>query len=526
MSFLRILILGLLAAGPVRAEQAAGRAEHVVVVVWDGMRPDFITPQYTPTLYNLAKRGTFFKNHHSAYITSTEVNATALATGMHPEHSGIIANSEYDPDYSWLASYGTESLDVVRRGDRLSHGHYLEAPTVAELLHQAGFPTVVAGAKPVALLHDRAPSKSTPAEKASVTLFRGQTLPRAALDELAKNRDIGAMPSTPSPDADPSKHVPNPVDAWTSKALVHGLWKKTVPRFSLLWLSEPDSAQHDAGVGSDAAVTALANSDMNLSNVIKTLEAKNLIERTDLLVVSDHGFSTIQRGPDIIESLKRAGFTAGKQFQNPETGDILVNMLGGTTAFHVFDHDEAVIRRLVAFLQGTDFAAVIFCALPIDGTFSLSQVHLRPTNNSPDVVVAMQWSADKNDFGAPGLLTSPEGKKGHGTHASLSRFDLHNMLIAAGPDFKREFVNELPSGNIDLAPTILAILGVTTSQPMDGRVLYEAMTCEAPPQPKPLTKTIEASHDLGFLTWHQYLKFTQMGSSTYYDEGNGGCGLK
>src|SRR4029434_1497018 len=41
-----------------------GRAEHIVVVVWDGMRPDFITPQYCPTLYGLATNGTFFRCHH------------------------------------------------------------------------------------------------------------------------------------------------------------------------------------------------------------------------------------------------------------------------------------------------------------------------------------------------------------------------------------------------------------------------------------------------------------------------------
>jgi membrane-anchored protein YejM (alkaline phosphatase superfamily) len=34
-----------------------GKAEHVVVVVWDGMRPDFISREHTPTLYQLAQDG-------------------------------------------------------------------------------------------------------------------------------------------------------------------------------------------------------------------------------------------------------------------------------------------------------------------------------------------------------------------------------------------------------------------------------------------------------------------------------------
>src|SRR4051812_38741037 len=86
-------------AGPVCGADVAlasdrGKAEHVVLIVWDGMRPDFITPQHTPALYELAHRGVFFKNHHPVYISSTEVNGTALATGAYPIHSGIMANSD------------------------------------------------------------------------------------------------------------------------------------------------------------------------------------------------------------------------------------------------------------------------------------------------------------------------------------------------------------------------------------------------------------------------------------------------
>src|SRR4051812_18011997 len=77
---------------------AKGVAEHVVVVVWDGMRPDFISQQYTPNLYWLATNGVFFKNHHPVYISTTEVNGTAIATGDYPAHNGIIANLDYRPE--------------------------------------------------------------------------------------------------------------------------------------------------------------------------------------------------------------------------------------------------------------------------------------------------------------------------------------------------------------------------------------------------------------------------------------------
>lgn len=539
------------------AEQAAarGQADHVVVVVWDGMRPDFVNPQYTPALYELARNGTFFRNNHSAFITSTEVNGTALATGMHPDHSGIMANTAYRPEVNWLGSYGTESLDVVRRGDLATQGNYLGVPTVAELLHQAGFPTVIAGAKPIALLHDRAPKKLSQAEKDSVTLFRGQTLPRSVLDLLVRTREVGPFPtntfgegggfgrrgggggSTNAAETLNGGGVAgfgggfgrggsaNNPDAWTTKALVNGLWRKGVPKYSLLWLSEPDAAQHASGVGSDSAVSALARSDHNLSVVLQGLEEKGVLESTDIFVVSDHGFSTIHRAPDLVEALKRSKFTASTQFQNPEAGDIMVVNLGGSTSFYVFEHDEGVIRRLIKFLQGTDVAGVIFSALPEEGTFPLCQVHIGTTNGAPDVLVSMRWTDGLNDYGAPGLITSPGGRTGAGTHASLSKFDLHNTLIASGPDFKKDYVSDVASGNIDVAPTVLWLLGVKAPA-MDGRVLLEALISQAETPPKPEQKTVEASRDLGFLQWRQYLKLTQVGSSVYYDEGNGGCSLK
>jgi arylsulfatase A-like enzyme len=532
---------------------ARGQAEHVVVVVWDGMRPDFISPQFTPTLYELASKGTFFKNNHSAYVTSTEVNGTVLATGMYPDHSGIMANVGYRPELNWLSSYGTETLDAVRRGDLLTQGHYLEAATVPEILQQAGISTVIAGAKPIALLHDRAAKKTTPAEKESVTLFRGMTIPRSVGENLAKAPDIGAFPTnspgfgfggrdrastneppTPAPSfeggADAFRRGPgggaNTPDSWTTKALTRGLWRKGIPKYSLLWLSEPDAAQHASGVGSDAAIAALDSSDKNLAAVLKALEDKSALETTDIIVVSDHGFSTISRGPDIIESLKRSKFSASKQFLNPEAGDIMVVNLGGSVSFYVFEHDEAVIKRLITFLQGADFTGVIFSSVPADGTFPLAQARVGTTNGAPDVLVSVKWTAEVNDNGAPGMLISPEGRRGLGTHASLSRFDLHNTLIASGPDFKKAFVSDTPSGNLDVAPTVLDILGVVPPRPKDGRVLSEAMIASDAPIMKPVENTLEASRDIGFLVWHQYLKTTTVGGTTYYDEGNGEYRLK
>src|SRR4051812_34847609 len=178
---------------------AADRAEHVVLVVWDGMRPDFVSAQYTPQLYELAQHGTFFNNHHPVYISSTEVNGTALATGVYPNKSGIIANSEYRPDVGWLGPNGTEGIEMVRRGDLATGGHYLRVPTMCEIVQAAGFPTAVAGTKPVAILQDRSQRKSTGAGKDSIVLYNGTIMPSSLKGEIKRVNDNKDFPTNTVP---------------------------------------------------------------------------------------------------------------------------------------------------------------------------------------------------------------------------------------------------------------------------------------------------------------------------------------
>ncbi len=494
--------------------RAKGKAEHVLVVVWDGMRPDFVRPQYCPTLYSLATNGVFFRRNHCAYISSTEVNGAALATGVHPGRSSIIANTEFRQDLGMLNSFATEALEYVLRGDRLTQGNYLRVPTVAETLQDAGIRTVIAGSKPVALFQDRSSRKNSPAEKESVTLFEGKTLPRALLESLVKVNEDKAWTTNVT-------HPNREQDTWTTRSLIRGLWKKGVPKYTLLWLSEPDKSQHETGVGSSNAISAIELSDKNLADVLKALEEKGVRDKTDIFIVSDHGFSTIQRGPNVVDILKKHNFTATKKLENPEPGDVMVVPVGGSALFYVIDRVESVTRRLVEFLQTSDFAGVIFSRLPIEGTFPLEAVRYSDTNAAPDVVMALRWSADRNEHGHPGMIVSVDGTKGKGTHASLSRFDMNNTLVASGPDFKQSHVSDVPSGNIDVAPTILWLLGVEPAVPLDGRVLHEALASSEGSVPAPVERRLDAKRDVGFMRWSQYLKFIEVGHAVYFDEGNG-----
>ncbi len=90
---------------------------HVVVIVWDGMRPDFVTERDSPTLWKLAREGVTFTKHHSVYPTATNVNGAAIATGVYPNRNSLLANREYRPQID-----PRKSFDNDRRGHPQKRG--------------------------------------------------------------------------------------------------------------------------------------------------------------------------------------------------------------------------------------------------------------------------------------------------------------------------------------------------------------------------------------------------------------------
>src|SRR5439155_4077810 len=209
---------------------------------------------------------------------------------------------------------------------------------------------------------------------------------------------------------------------------------------------------------------------------------------------------TISRAIDVRKILRDGGFDAVTEFTSePKTGQVMIVGNGGTVLFYVIGHDAAIVRRLVEFLQQTDFAGVIFTREQMEGTFTLDKAKIdpltaSPARTAPDVEMAFRWSEEKNKFGAAGMMDGDwQRAAGKGTHATLSKFEMHNMLIAAGPDFRRGEADELPSGNIDLAPTVLDLLGIKSSSPLDGRVLSEAFAKIDKEVLKPVMETLEAT---------------------------------
>jgi arylsulfatase A-like enzyme len=513
MNVARLLFLAAwLAPAIAFCETESPRDErHVVVVVWDGMRPDFVNERCAPTLWKLAQEGVTFAHHHSVYLTATNVNGAALATGVYPNRNTLLANREFRPSIDPLRPFENAEPAIIEKADKVTGGKYIAEPTIAEIVRKAGRRTAIVGTKAVAFLHDRHAEWSSAASKNFVK-FAAAPMPAPLREEML--RLLG-------PFAIERSTTDEPRNSYATRALTEIMWRDGVPAFSLLWLAEPDQIQHDTSPGSEPSLAAVRVSDRNLAVVLDILAKKDARKNTDIFVVSDHGFSTIERAIDFPAELRKAGFDATTAFkEKPKRGQIMVVGNGGTILFYVIDHDRDVAGRLVEWLQHSDFAGVIFAREKFEGTFSLETVRAN-SPEAPDVMVALRWNPKPNRFGIPGqIITDSARGPGEGSHATLSEFDVHNTLVAAGPDFRENLTTSLPSANVDIAPTVLRILGLQPPEKLDGRVLVEAME-EKAERIEALGKTIQAARKFSSGEWQQHLRVSLVGETVYIDEGNG-----
>src|SRR3954465_3414442 len=133
--WLAVVVAGLTCLA---APAAQGRQDRrLLIIVVDGLRPDYVTREAMPRLVRLGERGIVFTAHHSVIPTVTRGNGSSLATGAYPETHGLLGNAIYIPSVSGTRVLDTgtrEDLQDVERGE----GRLLTAATLGEILEGAG----------------------------------------------------------------------------------------------------------------------------------------------------------------------------------------------------------------------------------------------------------------------------------------------------------------------------------------------------------------------------------------------------
>lgn len=166
---------------------------------------------------------------------------------------------------------------------------------------------------------------------------------------------------------------------------------------------------------------------------------------------------------------------------------------GGSDYIYLPNGDANRIGNIVRMLQsrkeyGSIFVKSKFCqdagCSNLPGVLPMSLVRLESTSTStPDVVVSFDHDSKAVNALNPDVPgTEYESMLNNwGMHGSFSPRDVHNTLIAFGPDFKAGFTDRLPTGNVDVAPTVAHLLGLALPD-ADGRVLHEALKRDTTPR--------------------------------------------
>jgi predicted AlkP superfamily pyrophosphatase or phosphodiesterase len=566
-------------------QRGGGTADRrVIILVWDGLRPDSINPSDTPNLIQLREAGTEFTDNHSTYPTFTMMNSASIATGGFPGSTGFYGNVVWQPGAQGPDSAGkpvdfrppvfSEDYAVLDGLNAHLKGDLLLVSTLLDAAQKAGMTTMTLGKNGAVYLQDLKRGGMMLNEKTVFPLGLAKELQAAgmALPSTTPNTyapgELVLAPNNGNPtEFKPPKRLndgvsSDPTDASGSRykagleymvnAYLDYLLPKKEPRLSILWLRDPDATQHDYGVGTRSYHDAMRSNDALLGRLRDRLRQLGQETNTDLIVVSDHGHSNVS-GPSnlfplravrdgavgdvdpnghsvsglvrLADLMRRAGFVAfdglgctflpvatgiradgspvyptladsdgsicgkpGQKYLAPPLkvpaqlpGDaVVVAVNGGSDYLYVPAHDPELVRKAVAFLQSRSEVGAIFVDdryRGIPGTLALSAIHAaNAAGRNPDVIVSYDYDENAAINGVRGTEYAGMllGNNYRGMHGSFSPVDVHNTLIAQGPDFRERFKDSLPTGNVDVAPTVARILGLSLPR-ADGRALLEAM---------------------------------------------------
>ena len=540
-------------------------------------------------------RGVNFKNSHSLFPTFTTANASAMATGHYLGDTGDFSNSIYT-GYPVGAAGGTvtpflEVDPVLADVDEHFGGDYLNEETILKMARSKGFSTAALGKVGPTLIFDHTDKIGADGVHSIVIDDatggkNGVPLSEEMKAALAK---AGLALATPlrgdngkiGDAKTPGTLVPNTaqqayfVDVAT-KVVLPMFKARNKPFVLVFWSRDPDGSQHNngdslntvtPGINGPTSLAGIKNADNNLAALRKALDELGLAADTNILIASDHGFSTISKESKTSQAAKASyddtpkdflpmGFLAldlakaldlplfdpndnnakvadgahskagnGLLGQDPLKPDLVVATNGGSDLIYLPKNDKGdkkLADRTIKALLDQDYVSGIFVDDKLGrypGTLPLSQIDLRGKAVTPTPSIVVNFRSYAEGCGEPTNcsieIADTVLRQGQGMHGSFGRGDTLNFMAAIGPDFKAGYVDALPVNNADVGMTIAQLMGLrpTNNGGLTGRVMSEALPNGIVPKSADGTITSKPAAN-GLQT---VVKFQRVLSQRYFD---------
>jgi predicted AlkP superfamily pyrophosphatase or phosphodiesterase len=427
----------------------------------------------------------------------------SLVTGCYPGRHGLVGNTFYFPQVGLNWKVDTGLCHDIMILDKKTKGNTLQIESLGEILRKKShlMASVNIGSSGNAYLNNHKAE-----EVDGLVIHPHFTIPHYEAEELI-NR-FGTWPSADIPNSARIHHA-------TTILLEHVI-PKYKPTVAFLWFSEPDSTQHKTNINSPKAKEGITQADNEIGRILEYLNANGLETSTDILITSDHGQSTVTQTIDVTKELIKAGLK-----KTLVSSDVLMAANGGCVLIYVQNHNQTKVKAITNFLMTQIWCGPIF-TFPshCPGAFPLNLIQSQNTR-SPDILMSFKWESSKNYNGVKGVGSFAKGdiNLGAGSHGSISPHEIHNTLIATGPHFKQGIENPLPSGNVDILPTLMKILRLNLPDARDGRVLEEALVDGSNPEEILQEKELyNAETEIGKSTFQQKIQISKVDKTLYLDK--------
>lgn len=422
------------------------QVDRVVIVVFDGLRPDMIAGRM-PNLHDFAQQNLWFREARSVFPSMTRVATTSFATGQWPGVHGIVNNAFHMPHVVQGGALDTSNFDHLSRL-KSAEGQVVTCSSLGHALAARGLRmgAVHCGSAGSSYLvnHDVAAhghwTFSIHGEASTQT-------PQAVRRAVAAH---GALPGQDVPKFDTLDYA--------KRTFLDMALGADGPDVALMWLPEPDTTWHRHGLGSDPSLAVMAAADRVFADV---LEAVSGMEgRTALIAMSDHGQITMTSQTDITAQMQADGLPAS---HIPDGAHRLALTRGNMGELRSLDGDMTLISDACDWLMSRDDIGMVLAAdtlvdtLP--GTLPMSLVQ-HGHRRGPELFFLMRASDAADQWGLPGQGGLIAGVDlGGGMHGGLNRYELNTTLIVGVPD-GRKGVETAPVGLVDIAPTVAGLLGL------------------------------------------------------------------
>jgi phosphonoacetate hydrolase len=450
------------------------KAARVVVVVFDGLRPDMVTPDRMPALAAFADQGLWFREARSVFPSVTRVATSSIASGAPPAVHGVVGNAFLFPEVTREHVFDTTSPDDLalaraRLGDGL-----VTAETLGDRLAAAGLSFAVVHTGSAGSAYCINPRAAAHGHWTYSVQGERHTPTPAAVREVMER--FGEPPA---------RRLPRSTEMdYAARVFTDHVLHSLKPDVALVWFAEPDTSFHYLMLDSADARTVMGTVDAAFARILAAVQSAPDAAGTAIIVASDHG-QISNRGAVAMDALlTAAGHPAAMAAERRLDHAKVAVTGGGMGEIRVLDGDRDRRDAIARWLMTRDEIGMVFTASDdpvrgaVEGTFSTRLVALDHARG-PDLVYVLRSSSETDPYGLPGLclVTAGDVPVGGGMHGGLNRHELNTVLILGGAA-ARPGRNDAPVGIVDIAPTILDFVGVAPAPGMTGVSLLDRGSVE------------------------------------------------